>query len=293
VEISVILGSDHDADCLERAVWGYFRQSHQDFEILIADDGSGGPIGPWLSRLRFETGLTIHHVRDDRSDSNRNMAVNLAIERADAEYLVFSHSHCIPRWDFLEAHARLAGRKRFLSGNGLVLPAAASSLVTSEDVVSGRATDPTWLAAQGLKGTNGTRFFPRGPQWSQLLDLATGLRVQWNSGNASCWKADLLEVNGFDERIESAVSDQELGQRLSNRGVRGKQVQHRAVCVELATRRRYLSREMAERSLDLCFQTRRSGATWTPHGIRKGFRLFGLGDGPQAAETSRSRRAVA
>ena len=293
MEISVILGNHHSPDCLERTVWGYFRQSHQDFEVLIADDGSAGEVGPCLARLRSDTRLTIRHVYDERLGSNRNTAVNLAIERASGSYLVFSCGHCIPRWDFLEAHARLARPGRFLSGSGLVLPSGASRLITTENVVSGRATDAGWLAAQGLRGKNGTRFRPWGPQWAQLLDLVTGFHVEWNSGNASCWKADLVEVNGFDERIQFAASDRELGERLRNCGVRGKQVQHRAVCVELATRRPYVGREVAQHGLDLCSQARRSRATWTPYGIQKGFRVFGLDDAAQGAETSQSRRAVA
>ncbi len=293
VEISVILGNLHDPACLERAVWGYFRQSHQHFELLVADDGSADDVGPCLVRLRSDTGLTIRHVRDDRAGSNRNSAVNLAIERAAGSYLVFSYGHCIPRWDFVETHLRLAQRGRFLSGRGLVLPSGATRLVTSENVVSGQATDPSWLAAQGLNGAKGVRFFQWGRQWAQVFDLVTGLGVEWNSGNASCWKDDLVRVNGFDERIESAASDRELGQRLHNCGVRGKQVQHRAVCVELSTRRPYVGRETIQRGLDLCSQTRRSGATWTPHGIRKGFRVFGVDGATQGAKTARSRRAVA
>jgi hypothetical protein len=293
VEISVILGNHDNPDCLERAVWGYFRQSHQDFELLIAGYGPAGEVAPSLARLRSDTRLTIRHVYDERPGTNRNAAVNLAIERASGSYLVFSCVHCIPRWDFLEAHARLARPGRFLSGSAFVLPSGASRLITTENVVSGRATDAGWLAAQGLRGRNGTRFRAWGPQWAQLLDLATGFNVEWNSGNASCWKADLLEVNGFDERIESATSDRELGERLRNCGVRGKQVQHRAVCVELATRRPYVGREAAQRGLDLCTQARRSRATWTPYGIRKGFRVFGPDDAAKEAERSQSRRAVA
>jgi hypothetical protein len=132
-----------------------------------------------------------------------------------------------------------------------------------------------------------------GPQWAQLFDLLTGLGVDWNSGNASCWKDDLVGVNGFDERIESAASDRELGQRLRNCGVRGKQIRHRAVCVELSTRRPYLGRETIQRGLDFYCETRRSRATWTPHGLRKGFRVFGRDGASQEAETPRSRRAVA
>lgn len=103
-----------------------------------------------------------------------------------------------------------------------------------------------------------------------------------------------MDVNGFDERVEQGVLDQELGERLHNRGVRGRSVRQWAVCMRLHSRPRYLPREALERNLALAEEPRRTRATWTPFGIRKGYRLVGLDqDTVPAAEDKQYGRAVA
>ena len=56
----------------------------------------------------------------------------------------------------------------------------------------------------------------------------------------------------------------ELGERLENHGIRGKQIRHRAVCVHLDHARGYKTRESVERNLAIRAQTRAQRITWTP-----------------------------
>lgn len=53
------------------------------------------------------------------------------------------------------------------------------------------------------------------------LDAITPSGATFNGHNASVWRADLLKVNGFDERLESGGLDCEIGERLENAEVRG------------------------------------------------------------------------
>jgi glycosyltransferase involved in cell wall biosynthesis len=41
--ISVILSTYNAPKWLEKSLWGYAMQSDRDFEVVIADDGSGTP----------------------------------------------------------------------------------------------------------------------------------------------------------------------------------------------------------------------------------------------------------
>jgi hypothetical protein len=236
--------------------------------------------------------LRIRHLREETSVGRKCAVLNEAIEQATGSYLVFSEDRCIPRWDFLEVHVRSARRRRFLSGGSVLLPALLSRQIAREDVIAGRATDVRWLAERGLAADRGIGALGWGPGWARLLDALWTPCAAWNSANASCWKSDLLEVNGFDERIECGALDRELGDRLHNAGVRGKQVRHRAVCVRLYCPNQYLPRQTLERNLTLSCEIRRTRSTWTPFGIRKGFRVFGLEE-KSSADRERARRAVA
>jgi hypothetical protein len=74
---------------------------------------------------------------------------------------------------------------------------------------------------------------------SRLLDAVTTTGPTFNGHNSSVWRDDLFRVNGFDERLEWGGLDRELGERLENAGVRGKQIRHRALVVHLDHGRGY------------------------------------------------------
>ncbi len=294
LRVSVILSTFEDTACLEKAVWGYFKQSCQDFELLVADDGQGPDPADCLRGLRRETGLTIRHLRARSPDARKCAALNRAIQQAEGAYLIFSEDRCIPRWDFVEVHVRLARPGRYLAGACVQVHTQLSRSIDREEVISGHATDAQWLRCRGLQDERRTRILSAQSQWAGLWDLFSGMRVAWNSANASCWKDDLLEVNGFDERIQCGALDRELGERLSNAGIRGKNVQYRAVCIRLQSQPQCFTRETLERNLTLSDESRRTRATWTPFGIRKGYRVLGVeGTVQPAIEGERSRRAVA
>jgi len=55
--------------------------------------------------------------------------------------------------------------------------------------------------------------------------------------NNYCIKADILKVNGFDERMQYGGQDRELGERLFNAGIKSKQLRYSAVVVHLDHKR--------------------------------------------------------
>ena len=97
--------------------------------------------------------------------------------------------------------------------------------------------------ANGLKPNKRLRWLSLGPCLASLLDALTPTRATWNGGNASGWRADVLRVNGFDERMGYGGEDRELGERLVNAGIRGKQVRHRTITVHLDHARPYIQTE--------------------------------------------------
>jgi hypothetical protein len=185
---------------------------------------------------------------------------------------VFSDGDCIPRADFLETHARLARLGSFLSGGLFRLPMNVSLRISREDIVHGRATDATWLQSAGVPRSFKMLKLACPPPWCRWLDRLTSTRATWNGHNSSGWRADLLTVNGFDERMEWGGEDREMGERLVHLGVCPVQIRHRAVCVHLDHERGYVRSEAVARNREIWNQTRRTRATWT---------AFGISDQPQ------------
>jgi hypothetical protein len=61
--------------------------------------------------------------------------------------------------------------------------------------------------------------------------------------------------------------DRELGERLENAGICGKQVRHRAVCVHLYHERGYESAQMWQHNHDIRSETRSLGRVATAHSL--------------------------
>lgn len=268
MRLSVIVSTYQSPGWLEKVLWGYLAQTHRDFELLVADDGSTDETARMIARYSRQ-GIPIRHVWQRDEGFRKSRILNKAISKARSRYLVFTDGDLIPRADFLAVHAGLAAKGRFLSGGCVRLPMGVSRAITRADVVGGRVFSVAWLRARGGGGARG---------WTKLVvpafaaaaaDRLTTTRPTWNGGNASGWRHDLIAANGFDERMGYGGQDRELGRRLENASVRGLGVRYRALCVHLDHVRGYADRESIRRNLEIRRRTRSQGATRTSFGIEK------------------------
>ncbi len=167
MRISVIISTYNQPAWLEKSIWGFAAQTHRDFELVIADDGSTEETRKLIDRLQGETSLSIRHVWHEDRGFRKCTILNRATIAAEAEYLVFTDGDCIPRRDYLAQHARFAEPGYYLSGGIVRLPMALSRLISNDDIVAGRAHDLAWLRAQGLSWSLkhykliGSREWPR------------------------------------------------------------------------------------------------------------------------------------
>ena len=269
MRVSVILSTYNAPDWLEKVLWGYSVQSFREFEVLIADDGSNDDTPQRIERLRQETGLAIHHVWHEKHGFRKCTILNRAIDRAAGDYLVFSDGDCIPRWDFVAQHVRLARPNCLLSGGAIRLPMDLSRKISQDDILSRRFTSPWWLLRNGLGRNKKFRMLLCGSFTGGIADRITTTRATWNGGNASAWKSDVLRVNGYDERMEHGGLDREMGERLLNAGVRPIQIRHRAICLHLDHARGYVNQQARQRNQEIRRETCEKQLTTTPYGIRR------------------------
>lgn len=263
---SVILSTYNHPEWLEKSLLGFAAQDRADFEVVIADDGSGPETKARIDALAPQLPFRLVHVWQEDAGFRKCRALNLAIRAAASDYLVFTDGDCIPRADFVSAHLREREPGRFLSGGYCKLPLELSRRIDRDDIASGRATDPQWLRANGM--VRRTLKIARHPRWRQrLLNALTPTRPRWHGHNASAWTADVLRVNGFDERMSYGAEDLEFGDRLEHAGVRGKQIRFSAACVHLDHGRGYVQPGMREANERLRAVTRAQRLTRTGFGI--------------------------
>ena len=268
-KLSVIISTYNAEAWLEKVLWGYSCQTFKDFEIVIADDGSGPKTKTLIDAFSSEYKLDINHVWQEDDGFQKSRILNKAVVACKSEYIVMSDGDCIPRADFMEIHATQKEAGYFLSGGYFMLPMDISMKIDKNDVLSGNCFDVKWLKANGLKSSfKNNKLNARGFK-STLLNTITPTKPSWNGHNASGWKKDIVAINGFDERMQYGGQDRELGERLVNYGIKPKQIRYSAVCVHLDHKRGYKTPESINKNLAIRATTKQNKLKRTAFGIEK------------------------
>jgi glycosyltransferase involved in cell wall biosynthesis len=267
MRLSVIVSTYQKPRDLERVLWGYAVQTRRDFELVVADDGSGPETRAVIDRVRADAGIGVLHVWHEDRGFRKSEVMNRAILASSGSYLLFTDGDCIPRADLVETHCRLARPGHYLAGGYLKLPADVSQRITVDDVRAGRATDLRWLRAQGWRPGRKAFRLVRSPLLGALYDRLTPTQPLFAGNNASTWREAVFAANGFDQAMGYGGLDRALGYRLRNLGIRPIQVRHRAVCVHLHHERPYYRPEVLRANKAILERIRRTGETRASVGL--------------------------
>ena len=90
-----------------KVLWGFLEQTHKDFEIVIADDGSGDETRQLVENIKKQAPVEIKHIWQQDDGFQKCRILNKAIMASEGNYLIFTDGDCIPRADFVEQHLRL------------------------------------------------------------------------------------------------------------------------------------------------------------------------------------------
>ena len=267
--ISVILSTYNQPDWLQKVLWGYAAQTYTDFEVVIADDGSNSDTADLINSMIPDLPYTVQHVWHEDNGFQKTIILNKAIKASKADYLLFSDGDCIPRADFVGVHAQYKEQGYFLSGGYFKLPMNISEAITEKDIKLQNCFNLNWLKKQGLKSSFKNNKLTKSPFKQKFLNWITPTEATWNGHNSSGWKKDILNVNGFDERMQYGGQDRELGERLFNFGIKSKQLRYSAVCVHLDHKRGYKTPESIAKNKEIRKTTKQQKAVWTFYGITK------------------------
>jgi glycosyltransferase involved in cell wall biosynthesis len=220
--ISVIVTTYRREDALDAVLRSLSRQTDPDFEVIVADDGSGPQTAALVESWKAKIGHRVEHVWHEDRGFRAAEIRNRAVLEARGSYCVFLDGDCIVRPDFVAAHRRLAESGWFVSGNRVLLAQEEAARVLSEHDEPERWPFPRWLAE---------RVGGRVNRLGALLRLPLGplrkLRAKAWQGARSCnlaiWRADLARVDGFDADYAGwGKEDSDIIVRLLHAGVRRK-----------------------------------------------------------------------
>ena len=217
--ISVIVTTYNRENALEAVLRSLASQSDPDYEVVVADDGSGPATAAAVERWRGRVGRRLEHVwQEDRGFRVAEIR-NRAILAARGGYCIFLDGDCIVRPDFVAVHRRLAEPGRFVTGNRILLSAALTRRVLGEKLAPENWGLLDWVPQRLRGGVN---------RLSALLRLPLGplrrLRSRaWRGAracNLAAWRSDLDRVDGFDAEFSGwGKEDSDFFVRLLRAGL--------------------------------------------------------------------------
>jgi glycosyltransferase involved in cell wall biosynthesis len=220
VTISVVVTTFEWPAALRRVLEALLRQTDRDFEILVADDGSGAKTAEVVEHVAESSPVPVTHVWQPHRGFRAGAARNAAAGKAAGDYLVFLDGDSIPGPRFVAAH-RAARRPGWaVRGRRTLLSPELSRRTLGGDIDPSRAGPARWIAWRLTGGLSRLRPV-------LCFDLAppiTATGIAWrrvHTVNFAVGRRDFERVNGFDESFVGwGLEDSDLVVRLANARVR-------------------------------------------------------------------------
>lgn len=233
MKTALIVTTYNRPDALGAVLEGYCRQSDQDFELVVADDGSKEDTAEVVQQFSRRAPFRLTHVWQEDRGFRAAAIRNRAVASSGADYIVFTDGDCVPSRHFVGVHKQLAEQGYFLGANRVLLSAGLTNRVLSQQVSIHTWRVFDWILSWSKREVN--RVLP-------LMELPDGPFRKWRSDrwegiktcNFSAWRADLIRVNGLDESYEGwGLEDSDLVIRLLHAGVKHKSARFAATVFHL------------------------------------------------------------
>lgn len=202
-------------------------QGFRDFELIVADDGSGAETRRVIAEFREKADFPVTHLWQEDRGFRKARIHNRAIERARGRLLVFIDGDCVLAPDFLQDHLSVLreneDREHVFMGRRVLLGPELTRRVTRENFR--KILFPTlsprliWSALKRDSTYVSLKHSPKNPHLRRLLGAE---RVPDLIGcNFSLRRRTMLKINGFNEDFEGyGLEDFDIFLRLRNLGCR-------------------------------------------------------------------------
>lgn len=230
--LSLIIAVYNKPEILRLVLAACDRQSMREFEVIVADDGSGPAIVEAVREAQHLYSFPIIHLWHVDAGWRKNTILNKAIRAAHTEYLVFIDGDCLPSRHFLLDHWKEREPGKVLLGRRVETSARWSRQLSLDAITSGAFDRYGWsewmdgFRGNALRLEDGLRIRSRLVR-TLLLRTVRGML----GSNFSACKHDLVAINGFDEMYNGpgCGEDSDIEFRLSLIGVTGKSLRNLAV----------------------------------------------------------------
>jgi glycosyltransferase involved in cell wall biosynthesis len=199
--ISILLATYNWPQALKLCLESLATQDDQDFEIIIADDGSTESTKQIIVDFEKSHLIPITHLWQDDQGFRKTKILNQAIAHAKGDYLVFLDGDCITQPDFVSRHRALAEKGYLVTGSRVLLNEKFTQELLRWPIWSFNKFRSRLLRERLSGGIN--------KYWPIKIKLGNGhwrdyKKFVWRrikGCNMACWKTDAQAIDGFDETM--------------------------------------------------------------------------------------------
>ena len=224
-EISVIVAAYNRPELFRLCLEALSRQSCGDFELIIADDGSGTEIKKIADSFRGRMG--IKHVWQEDRDFRKTLAISKAVKISSGDRLYFFDADTVAHPEYISRSKDYIREGQYMVTRSVLLSGKIASYILenafkTNDIFKGTVK---WkIRKDSLFGKTKTYHCT----YSFLLPPPIAAFIQSFKKNRKmigrCWgvhKKDYIRVNGYNnDFIGACYEDTELDVRLSNAGIK-------------------------------------------------------------------------
>jgi len=210
MKVSLIIAVYKDVIALDLIIESLKNQTYKNFEVIIAEDGESDEMKEYIKTIE---GVEVKHTTQEDIGVRKARSQNNGILASTGEYIIFIDGDCPLFSTFIEGHISLAEDGFALSGRRLNLDNKTTQLLRANSITPSDIENSLFFKYFYLAFDKNTRFEqgihvnPNGFIYKQFISRRKRNKKILGC-NFSCWKKDIVALNGFDESYgESAVSD--------------------------------------------------------------------------------------
>lgn len=208
MKVSIIIPTYKDNVALKLILDALQYQTYKNFEIIIAEDTQESSTKKLI--YNYKSIYPIKHFFQEDKGNRKAIILNKVILKLKGEYLIFIDGDVIPYSTFIDSHVKLSEKKSILCGRRINIGDKVSKdlregIITARELENKFLRKYLYLTSDNIRHyEQGLRFKPNG-FISKFLNSKKKQHIL--GSNFSCYKEDLIYINGFDEDIIGGSKD--------------------------------------------------------------------------------------
>lgn len=234
-KLTLIISVYNKVHELELILTALEHQSFSDFEIIIADDGSGSEIKELVNMKKKKSKLKLSHIWQKDMGFRKNRILNKAIIASKTNYLVFIDGDCLPHSDFTMQHHKNRGANTVLCGSRVILSKKLSQKITLDNIASKDFENGTLeRILDSFRNRNKRSTYVEEGFYIESEFISSLLRrksPRLLGCNYSLPKEVMIKINGLDENYTGPGigEDSDIEFRLRLSGAHLKSIRNKAI----------------------------------------------------------------